>query len=323
MIGGHSAQTVGTPNSVVPAPKSAAQTSLDDERTMDKVFTELRQLSILQFLIERFLGNFGWSSQEYRGFDHIKSEFARGTVEQRLNELARMVPEESPLGIRMRASFITDQFARAGQADVDPVSIKNGGPGFAGRVRYLLALDAMKRGASEKAVDLLASVIADNPLCGSAYLFTGKLFFKAGQGQLVLSNMSMAFLHPEDFWLNVGHSAFDPVELGEWKGYRLVFYQSEFFAVPGTGDYFFHLSGEHNVLCRNTVASRVRRTLLRMLPEGMVSLLRWVVYSTPLHHIIVKPASFAGFLHEKHLIALLSDIDHCPMVERAVSRMTR
>lgn len=276
---------------------------------MNAAFTALRQVAISQFLTDRFLGNFGWSREEYHGFDQLGPRLEPESVSGCLTDLVNRVPEDSPVGASIGSSLQMDQFIKTGRLEIDLVAPINGKSVFGNRTYFLSGLSAMERKIPQVAINCLSSLIADNPLCGSAYLLLGQIYYRQGLGKLALSNMNFAFLHPGDFWLDAGRSALDPVDIGEYKGYEVVFYKSEFHAVPKAGEFFFRSVDGHNALYHNCVASRLRRTLLQMLPKRLVSVLRQIIHSTPLRLVILRPVSLSGFLHGKDLMTVITAIE--------------
>jgi hypothetical protein len=294
----------------VRAPGDRTRAASVVEEALDGAFIALRQLAISQYLIDRFFGDFGWSSKEYRGFDHVESELSPEFVLRRMKELFDSVPADSQVRGKMETSFAIDEFVKTGRLTMSfsPVN----GKGVADRIWFLRALSAVNEGHLETAVVNLSHVIAANPMSGSAYLLLGQIFYKQGMQSMVLTNMNLALLHPEEsgaFYV-VGRSALEPILLGRWGKYSVMYYRSEFYAVPGTGEYFIKCTPDgKNVLCQNHVRPSLRNLLLRLLPRSVVSFLRWLVYSTVLKNTVVTPASLNKFSHSRDIRSLVSQID--------------
>lgn len=309
---GQGSQTVADHNSdaVVHSAQAAARVSAVVEEALDGAFIALRQLAISQHLMDRFYRDFGWSWKEYRGFDHVESELSPEFVVCRMKELFGSVPADSQVRGKMETSFAIDEFVKMGRLSVNSSPVN--GKAVADRIWFLRALSAVKEGHFDTAVVNLSHVIAANPMSGSAYLLLGQIFYKQGMENMALTNMNLALLHPEEsgaFYV-VGRSALEPILLGRWGKYSVMYYKSEFYAVPGTGEYFIKSAPDgRNILCHNHVKPGVRNMLLRLLPDAVVSLLRWLVYSTALKNTVVTPASLNTFSHSRDIRSLVSRID--------------
>jgi hypothetical protein len=210
----------------------------------------------------------------------------------------------------METSFAIDEFVKLGRLSVSSSPVN--GKAVADRIWFLRAVSAVNEGHFDTAVMNLSHVIAANPMSGSAYLLLGQIFYKQGLENMALTNMNLALLHPEEsgaFYV-VGRSALEPILLGRWGKYSVMYYKSEFYAVPGTGEYFIKSAPNgKNILCHNHVKPGVRSLLLRLLPDPVVSMLRWLVYSTVLKNTIVTPASLNRFSHSRDIRSLVSQID--------------
>jgi len=309
---GQSSQTVADHNSDsgVRLSQDAARASSVVEEALDGAFIALRQLAISQYLMDRFFRDFGWSWKEYRGFDHVESELSPEFVLSRMKELFGSVPVNSQVRGKMETSFAIDEFVKLGRLSVNSSPVN--GKAVADRIWFLRAVSAVNEGHFDTAVMNLSHVIAANPMSGSAYLLLGQIFYKQGLENMALTNMNLALLHPEEsgaFYV-VGRSALEPILLGRWGKYSVMYYKSEFYAVPGTGEYFIKSAPDgKNILCHNHVKPGVRSLLLRLLPDPVVSMLRWLVYSTVLKNTIVTPASLNRFSHSRDIRSLVSQID--------------
>lgn len=303
------AQNTGDYGSAVTYYEEAVCAYPGDEGAVDTACIALRQLLISQFLINRFLSDFGLARDEYRGFAQLGHQFEPDSVSDRLLKLVNSVPESSAVSVSMNSSLQMDQFIKTGWLEIDSDISSNGKSVFGGRTCFLIGLSALQRKLPQIAINCFASLIADNPLCSSAYLLLGQMYYRQGLGRLALSNMNLAILHPGDYWFDTGHSALDPVGLGEYKGYAMVFCRSEYHAIPTAGDFFFRSVDGHNVLYHNCVASHIRRMLLQILPKRVVSMLRLIVHATPLRLVMLRPVSLSGFLHGKDLMTVITAIE--------------
>lgn len=317
---GRSAQNVGDYRSAVARYEEGVRAHPGEPRATEALYFTLRQVAISQFLIDRFLSDFRWSRKEYHGFDQIEPQLSRESVLQKLSKSAQNFPDGSASALLARDSQKTDRFATTGRLDVERGDQENLTRSVFGcRTYFLCGLSTMERGVLQEADSILTTVTKDNPLCSSAYLLLGRIYYSQNMGGLALINMDRAFLLPRDFWVEAWHSTSDPVDIGEYKGYEVVYYQSEFHAVPRTGEFFFCFLNGHIGLFKNRVAESGRKTLLRMLPPRLVAVLRQLIHATPLRHVVLKPVSFRRFLHGKNLLSIVSAIEQSRAVARTDS----
>ena len=310
---GRSAQNVGDYRSAIARYEEAVRAYPGEPRALEVLCFALRQVAISQFLIDKFLSDFGYQQKEYHGFDHIEPQLSRESVSQYLAKVVQDISEDSPEASLIGDSLKTDQFAMTGRLEAEPGDSERFTKSVFGcRTHFLCGVSAMERKALKEAELILTAVIKDNPLCSSAYLLLGRIYYRQSVGGLALLNLYRAFLYPRDFWAEAWHSVSDPVDIGEYKGYELIFYQSEFHAVPKTGEFFLCFLGGHNTLFKNRVGERGRKALLQMLPPRLVSVLRRLIHATPLRYAVLKPVSFARFLHGKNLLSIISAIERSP-----------
>ena len=306
---GLSAQNAGDYGSAVACYGEAVDAYPGNERAVDAAFTALRQVAISQFLIDRFLDNFGWSRERYDGFNQLGHQLSPELVLGRLRELACGAQVDPAVGASMKLSLKLDQFSAAEKFEVGSDDEDNSELRLNSHRDFLAALAAVESEDSGTAISLLVSLIEANPLCGSAHLLLGQLYYRNGLGGLALTHINRAFLRPDDFWSHAGRRATDLINLGEYEGCELVSYKSEFYAIPKTSKYFFATLGGQNQLYEHLATSHVRRMLLQMLPEVLVSRARKLAYRTLLWRFILKPVSLSQFLHGKNLMAVLSAIE--------------
>lgn len=306
---GGSAQRDGDYVSAVVDFENALRARPGAEEVVEAAFTALRQVAVSQSLIDKFLDEFGWSSGEYRGFDHLESELSREAVRRRLGVVVRSVPEDSSLGIRMQVDLEEDRFCEGGELNDGVTGGSNSKVQSCDQILFLSGLNAMQQGKLDVAAACLSSAIAENPVCGSAYLLLGRIYYRRGEGALALANMNLALSHPEGRWLGAAFGVTGPVVLGRYKEYRLVAYKSEFYAVPDSKEFFFSAVKGIVALYEHRVPSRVRARLQRVLPPAVVAILRRLIYSTPLRRELLKPVSLTRFLHGKDLRTVIHAVD--------------
>jgi len=291
--------------------KKTLSNSPVEEEAVVATFTALRQVAISQFLIDRFLKKFDWSPDDYLGFDDMEAQLPRESIPRSLEELLQVTSRDSLLGATMGMNKAMDIFAQTGELTLDSYDPEDYKSALWLRKCYLDSLGAMEEGNLEFAKHLLNLVIRENPLSGPAYLLLGKISYEEGSGKLAIASMNLAFRHPHESWQDHVDSMVHPVIFGTYKEFRIILYKLKFFAVPDTDEYFLSsiATGGNVTLCHNRITSRVRKKLLHVLPSAVVSILRRMVYATPLRNYVIEATPFGLFFNAKDLRTIVHAVD--------------
>jgi hypothetical protein len=305
---GRQAQRDGDYVSAVSDFEGAIETCPGEEEPVDSAFTALRQLVVSRSLIDRFLADFGWSQEEYRGFDHLEPQLSKDEVRRRLDAVVGSVLDDSPLGSQMSVSLDKERLC---ESDLD--AAVNGTDGHPRRpsdqMLFLSGLSALRHGEIDAAAALLSSTLVANPMCGSAYATLGRIYHRRRKGRLALTHLNLALSHLEDHWLGAVSWTVRPRVLGKYRNHLIVVHKSEFFAVPDSGEFFFSVVDGGAELYEHRIAPRVRVRLQRALPRAAVVVLRRVLYATRLRRELLRPVRMMQFVHDTDLRAVILAID--------------
>ena len=280
----------------------------DSDEVIEPYFTALREISISQFLIEQFFGDIGWSIKKYRGTDHILPNLSRSEVLHRLDKIAKAVPKSSSLASWIAIVSKTDTFAQIGFIEAKAFLSSSDISSPESPLEFLEGLNALKNGNDELAVSLLSSVVKSNPHLGQGYLLLASALYRQGKGHAALDYINLALLYPSDTWFDFRGNPEEVIHLGKFDEFRIIFFKSEIMAFPENGKYFISLMNGHNEVYEHALSPNFRKNLLEFLPNVMVTFIRKCVYSSPIRHLVAKPAPVSQFLHGKNIADILSII---------------
>lgn len=307
---GRAFQKAGDYLSAVASFERAVYDSPDSEEALFLAFSTFRQIAISRFLIEKYVNDLGLSREEYRGFDRIEPQLMKEFVLRRLNELLEIAPRDSRVAFKMYASLMNDEFAKTGlvREDLSHPIFKS--PQDSAHLMFLLARSAVANAKPDQAVDYLLSLLAQYPLYGLARLLLCKIDYREGRAHEALSGMNLVFENLNDSSFDIGKETTETSSLGEYKSHYIVKYKSQIYAVPKDGRSLFLDSVDGRTeLAMNVVPWGLRRILLRILPNGVVSVLRRFVHSTKIRKLIIRSPSSSSGLHGKTLQDVCATIE--------------
>ena len=254
-------------------------------------FEALREVDISRYLVGRLLRGLGRPTTDFHGFDAIEPALSAQAVAARLDACAAADAWHDGEGQGPRQLRAIDRLARG-----EAVSATDN----TSTVQLALAQRAWRRGRPAEVQHCLAAADSSCEPSANAQTLRGHILCQQGHGEEAMSAFNLALLYLYDRGATQGAKL-----QVRYRGYLIVHYRAEFYAVPSELDPMLDESVEDARLLAHRVPRRLRVWLRRHLPDWLLQLLRRTVSRT----MLLAEPRVDRLQHSPDLMKVLHAID--------------